>query len=157
MPNTYTQIYIQVVFATKGRNIKIKSEVRVELEKYICGIFNNKKQKVLAIYANPDHLHVFFSYKNLQITIPELIKTVKIESTNFINEKNLCFGKFSWQEGYGAFSYAKSQKDKVINYVLNQEKHHSQKSFREEYIEMLNVFEIEYKNEYLFEFYDGER
>lgn len=95
MPNTYTQIYIQVVFATKGRNIKIKSEVRVEIEKYICGIFNNKKQKVLAIYANPDHLHVFFSYKNLQITIPELVKTVKIESTNFINEKKLCFGKFS--------------------------------------------------------------
>jgi REP element-mobilizing transposase RayT len=121
MPNTYTQFYIQVVFATKGRDIKIKSEVRVEIEKYICGIFSNKKQKVLAIYANPDHLHVFFSYKNLQITIPELIKTVKIESTNFINEKNLCFDKFSWQEGYGAFSYAKSQKDKVINYVLNQE------------------------------------
>lgn len=121
MPNTYTQFYIQVVFATKGKDIKIKSEVRVEIEKYICGIFSNKKQKVLAIYANPDHLHVFFSYKNLQITIPELIKTVKIESTNFINEKNLCFDKFSWQEGYGAFSYAKSQKDKVINYVLNQE------------------------------------
>ncbi|SEM94908.1 REP element-mobilizing transposase RayT [Chryseobacterium taichungense] len=128
MPNTYTQIYIQVVFATKGRSIKIKSEVRVEIEKYICGIFNNKKQKVLAIYANPDHVHVFFSYKNLQITIPELIKTVKIESTNFINEKKLCFGKFYWQEGYGAFSYAKSQKDKVVNYVLNQEKHHSKRA-----------------------------
>ena len=154
MPNTYTQIYIQVVFATKGRDIKIKSEVRDEIEKYICGIFSNKKQKVLAIYANPDHLHIFFSYKNLQITIPELIKTVKIESTNFINDKKLCLGKFSWQKGYGAFSYAKSQKDKVVNYVLNQEKHHSKKSFREEYLEMLNAFEIEFKNEYLFEFYD---
>ena len=84
MPNTYTQIYIQVVFATKGREIKIKPDVRDEIEKYICGIFNNKKQKILAIYANPDHLHIFFSYKNMQITIPELVKTVKIESTNLI-------------------------------------------------------------------------
>ena len=157
MPNTYTQIYIQVVFATKGRDIKIKSEVRDEIEKYICGIFHNKKQKVLAIYANPDHLHIFFSYKNLQITIPELIKTVKIESTNFINEKKLCLGKFSWQEGYGAFSYAKSQKEKVINYVMNQEKHHYKKSFKEEYLEMLSAFGIEFKNEYLFEFYDDEK
>lgn len=127
MPNTYTQIYIQVVFATKGRDIKIGSDARNEIEKYICGIFTAKRQKVLAIYANPDHIHIFFSYKNLQITIPELMKTVRIESTNFINERKLCFGKFSWQEGYGAFSYAKSQKDKVVNYVLNQEKHHLKK------------------------------
>lgn len=157
MPNTYTQIYIQVVFATKGRDIKLGSDARNEIEKYICGIFTAKRQKVLAIYANPDHIHIFFSYKNLQITIPELMKTVKIESTNFINERKLCFGKFSWQEGYGAFSYAKSQKDKVVNYVLNQEKHHLKKSFKEEYLEMLEAFEIEFKEEYLFEFYDEKR
>ncbi|MDR6514116.1 transposase [Chryseobacterium camelliae] len=154
MPNTYTQIYLQAVFATKGREIKIMPDIREEVEKYICGIFANKKQKVLAIYANPDHLHVFFSYKNLQITIPDLIKTVKIESTNFINEKKFCSGKFSWQEGYGAFSYAKSQKDKVVNYILNQEKHHVKKNFKEEYLEMLEAFEIEFKDEYLFEFYN---
>ncbi|WP_294214998.1 transposase [uncultured Chryseobacterium sp.] len=154
MPNTYTQIYLQAIFATKGREIKIMPDIREEVEKYICGIFANKKQKVLAIYANPDHLHVFFSYKNLQITIPDLIKTVKIESTNFINEKKFCSGKFSWQEGYGAFSYAKSQKDKVVNYILNQEKHHVKKNFKEEYLEMLEAFEIEFKDEYLFEFYN---
>lgn len=154
MPNTYAQIYIQVVFATKGRDIKIISDVRDEVEKYICGIFTNKRQKVLAIYMNPDHIHIFFSYKNLQITIPDLVKTVKIESSNLINEKRLCLGKFSWQEGYGAFSYAKSQKEKVVNYVLNQEKHHKKKSFKEEYLEMLRAFEIEFKNEYLFEFYE---
>lgn len=113
MPNTYTQIYIQIVFATKGRDVKIKSEVRAEIEKYICGIFNNKKQKVLAIYVNPDHVHIFFSYKNLQIAIPELIKTVKIESTNFINEKKLCFGKFSWQEGKELFLMQKVRKIKL--------------------------------------------
>ena len=140
MPNTYTQIYLQIIFATKGRDIKISSNVRDEIEKYICGIFNNKKQKVLAIYANPDHLHIFFSYKNLQITIPELVKTTKIESSNFINDNRLCLGKFNWQEGYGAFSYSKSQKDKVVNYVLNQEEHHKKKSFKEEYLALLIFF-----------------
>ena len=154
MPNTYTQIYLQIIFATKGRDIKISSNVREEIEKYICGIFNNKKQKVLAIYANADHLHIFFSYKNLQITIPELVKTTKIESSNFINDNRLCLGKFNWQEGYGAFSYSKSQKDKVVNYVLNQEEHHKKKSFKEEYLALLKAFEIEFKDEYLFEFYD---
>ena len=154
MPNTYTQIYLQIIFATKGRYIKISSNVRDEIEKYICGIFNNKKQKVLAIYANPDHLHIFLSYKNLQITIPELVKTTKIESSNFINDNRLCLGKFNWQEGYGAFSYSKSQKDKVVNYVLNQEEHHKKKSFKEEYLALLKAFEIEFKDEYLFEFYD---
>ena len=154
MPNTYTQIYLQIIFATKGRDIKISSNVRDEIEKYICGIFNNKKQKVLAIYANADHLHIFFSYKNLQITIPELVKTTKIESSNFINDNRLCLGKFNWQEGYGAFSYSKSQKDKVVNYVLNQEEHHNKKSFKEEYLALLKAFEIEFKDEYLFEFYD---
>lgn len=132
----------------------ISTSVRDEIEKYICGIFNHKNQKVLAIYANPDHIHIFFSYKNLQITIPELVKTIKIESTNFINDKRLCFGQFSWQEGYGAFSYSKSQKDNVVNYILNQEAHHKKKSFREEYLALLNAFEIEFKDEYLFEFYE---
>jgi len=154
MPNTYTQIYIQLVFATKGRDNKIINSVRDEIEKYIFGIFNNKGQKVLAIYANPDHVHIFFSYKNLQITISDLVKTVKTESTNFINEKKLCLNHFAWQQGYGAFSYAKSQKEQVVNYILNQELHHKNKTFKEEYIEFLNAFEIEFQEQYLFEFYD---
>lgn len=154
MPNTYTQIYIQLVFATKGRDNKIINSVRDEIEKYICDIFNNKGQKVLAIYANPDHVHIFFSYKNLQITISDLVKTVKTESTNFINEKKLCLNHFGWQQGYGAFSYAKSQKEQVVNYILNQELHHKKKTFKDEYIEFLNAFEIEFQEQYLFEFYD---
>ena len=154
MPNTYTQIYIQLVFATKGRESKITNLIRDEIEKYICGIFNNKGQKVLAIYANPDHIHIFFSYKNLQITISDLVKIVKIESTNFINENKLTLNHFAWQQGYGAFSYGKSQKEKVVHYILNQETHHKKKSFKQEYIEFLNAFEIEFKDEYLFEFYD---
>ncbi len=110
MPNTYSQIYIQVVFATKGRETLIEDKNRQEIEKYITGILTNKGQKLIAMYANPDHLHLFFSYKNLKITIPELVKIIKSESTKFINDKRLSFGKFAWQESYGAFSYAKSQK-----------------------------------------------
>lgn len=154
MPNTYSQIYIQLVFATKDREITIHPNFREEIEKYICGIFNNKNQKVIAIYANPDHIHIFFSYKNLVISIPELVKIVKVESTKFINDKEFCQRKFSWQEGYGAFSYSKSQAEVVKKYVLNQEEHHKKKSFRTEYLQLLEKFEIEFRPEYLFEFYD---
>lgn len=143
-----------MVFATKGRENKIRSEFRDEIEKYITGIFTNKEQKIIAIYLNPDHIHVFFSYKNLRISIPDLVKVVKTEATNFINEKKMVQGKFSWQEGYGAFSYAKSQKDAVTKYMLNQEEHHKKRSFREEYLDLLDKFEIEFKDEYLFEFND---
>ena len=154
MPNTYSQIYIQLVFATKGREITIHPNFRNEIEKYICGIFNNKNQKVIAIYANPDHIHIFFSYKNLVISIPELVKIVKVESTKFINDKEFCQRKFSWQEGYGAFSYSMSQAEVVKKYVLSQEEHHKKKSFRREYLQLLEKFEIEFRPEYLFEFYD---
>ena len=156
MPDTYSQIYIQLVFATKGREIKVMENVRDEIEKYITGIFRNKEQQLIAIYLNPDHIHIFFSYKNLKMCIPDLVKLVKVESTNFINEKKLVVGKFQWQEGYGAFSYAKSQKDAVSKYILNQKEHHRRRNFREEYLELLEKFEIEFKNEYLFQFYDDE-
>lgn len=156
MPDTYTQIYIQLVFATKGRELKVTENVRGEIEKYITGIFGNKDQQLIAIYLNPDHIHIFFSYKNLKICIPDLVKIVKVESTNFINEKKLVVGKFQWQEGYGAFSYAKSQKDAVSKYILNQKEHHKKRSFREEYLELLEKFEIEFKDEYLFQFYCDE-
>ena len=154
MPNTYTQIYIQLVFATKRREMKIRAEFRDEIEKYITGIFTNKEQKIIAIYLNPDHIHIFFSYKNLKIGIPDLVKVVKTESTNFINAKKMVQGKFYWQEGYGAFSYAKSQKEAVTKYILNQEEHHKKRNFKDEYLDLLNKFEIDFKDEYLFEFYD---
>ena len=127
MANTYSQIYIQVIFAVKFRENKISEEIKDEIEKYICGIFTHKNQRVLAIFANPDHVHIFFCYRNLNISIPDLMKVVKIESTNFINEKKFLRSHFSWQEGYGAFSYSKSQKENVINYILNQKEHHKSK------------------------------
>ena len=154
MPNTYSQIYLQLVFATKGRETKIVAAIKDELEKYICGIFRNKGQKVIAIYANHDHIHILFSYKNLQITVPDLVKVVKAESTNFINDSKLLSSRFYWQEGYGVFSYSKSQKDVVTNYILKQAEHHQRKNFREEYHDFLQKFGIDYDEKYLFEFYD---
>ena len=154
MANTYSQIYIQVIFAVKFRENKISEEIKDEIEKYICGIFNHKNQRVLAIFANPDHVHIFFCYRNLNISIPDLMKVVKIESTNFINEKKFLKSHFSWQDGYGAFSYSKSQKENVINYILNQKEHHQKQSFKDEYIGFLKKFEIDFKNEYIFDFFD---
>lgn len=142
MPNTYSQIYLQLVFATKGRETKIGAAIKDELEKYICGIFRNKGQKVIAIYANHDHIHILFSYKNLQITVPDLVKVVKAESTNFINDSKLLSSRFYWQEGYGVFSYSKSQKDAVTHYILKQAEHHSRKNFREEYHDFCKNLEL---------------
>ncbi len=154
MANTYSQIYIQFIFAVKGREKVIREDKRDRLEKYITGIIQNKKQKLLAIYANPDHIHILVGYNNLNSTIPDLVRDVKSNSSKMINEENWFNGKFSWQEGYGAFSYSKSQIDSVVKYILNQDEHHKKRNFKEEYLEFLSRFEIEYKDEYLFEFYD---
>ena len=154
MPNTYSQIFIQLIFAVKGRERQIREEFRERLEKYITGIVQNNHQKLLAIYANPDHTHILIGYNDLNILIPNLVRDIKSNSSKLINEENWFAGKFHWQEGYGAFSYSKSQIDNVVKYILNQKKHHEKQSFKEEYIEFLTKFEIDYKNEYVFEFYD---
>lgn len=149
MPNTYSQIYIQIVFAVKGRQNLIKPKNREELQKYISGIVQNRNQKLLAIYAMPDHIHILVGISPV-ITISDFVRDIKSGSSKFINDNNWTVGKFHWQEGYGAFSYSKSQIDNVIQYILNQEEHHKRKSFREEYIDFLQKFEIEYDEKYLF-------
>jgi len=152
MPNTYSQLYIQIVFAVKGRQNFVKESFRVELQKYISGIIAEKKQKLYAIYCMPDHTHILVSIKP-DIAISNLVGTIKSNSSSFIKEMN--FEKnFSWQEGFGAFSYSKSQSLDVVNYILNQPKHHQKKTFKDEYLDLLQKFEIEYDNKYLFEFYD---
>jgi putative transposase len=152
MPNTYSQLYIQIVFAVKGRQNFIKEPFRVELQKYISGIIAEKKQKLYAIYCMPDHTHILVSLKP-DIAISHLVGTIKSNSSSFIKDKN--FEKnFSWQEGFGAFSYSKSQSQNVVNYILNQPQHHKKKTFKNEYLEFLKKFEIEYDEKYLFEFYD---
>lgn len=153
MPNTYSQLFIQIVFAVKGRLSLIHEKNRDELEKYITGIISNLNQKLYAIYCMPDHVHILVSIKP-DVRISDLVRDIKANSSRFINERKWIAGKFQWQEGYGVFSYNHVQLKNVVNYILNQPTHHHVKSFREEYIELLEEFNIAYKPEYLFEFSD---
>ncbi|MFW5774154.1 MAG: IS200/IS605 family transposase [Tangfeifania sp.] len=153
MANTYTQLYIQYVFSVRGRENIIKEQHRDELEKVMCGIVTNQKCKTYAIYCNPDHTHIFVG---MHPTIPpsKLMEQVKSGSSNWLNDKKIMPGKFSWQDGYGAFTYSKSHIDRVVKYILNQPVHHKKQSFKDEYLLLLEKFEIEYDTKYLFEWYD---
>jgi putative transposase len=153
MPNTYSQIYIQIVFAVKGRQNFIKGSFRDEIQKYMSGIVTNKKQKLYAIYCMPDHTHLLASIKP-DICISDLVRDVKANTTSFIKEKKILNKVFSWQEGFGAFSYSKSQSKQVVNYILNQAMHHEKRSFEEEYLEFLRRYKVGYDEKYLLEFYD---
>lgn len=148
--STYSQIYIQVVFAVKGRDSLLNENWEEELYKYITGIVRNKGQKMLTINGMPDHIHFLIGMKP-SCCLSDLVREVKKSSNDFIKEKKFVRNKFNWQEGFGAFSYSHSHLDKVIKYIMNQKLHHRKKSFKEEYIEILRKFEIEYKEEYLFE------
>ncbi len=150
MPNTYSQIYIQIVFAVKGRENLISKVHREELHKYITGIVQNRGQKMLSIFCMPDHVHLLVGIKP-SIAISDLVRDIKAGSSNFINQQHWVKGKFNWQEGFGAFSYSKSQIDTVIKYILSQEEHHKKTTFREEYFDFLKKFEIDYDEKYLFE------
>ncbi|MFO0356273.1 MAG: IS200/IS605 family transposase [Sphingobacteriaceae bacterium] len=150
MPNTYSQLYVQIVFTVKGRESLIAKENREELHKYITGIIKGRDQKALAVFCMPDHVHVLVSIKP-SIAISDLVRDIKAGTSNFIKEQKWVKGKFSWQEGFGAFSYSKSQVDTVVNYILNQEEHHKKKTFKEEYLDFLKKFDIEYQEKYLFE------
>lgn len=152
MPNTYTQLYVQIVFAVQGRQNLITERNRIEVEKYICGIVNSKKSKPVAIYCNPDHLHILIALHST-ISISDITRDIKANSSKFISEKKLVTGKFRWQDGFGAFTYSRSQISDVAKYILNQAEHHKKKGFREEYLVMLQKSEIEYNEQYLFEWY----
>lgn len=154
MANTYSQITIHLIFAVKNRDYLLQSDFRDEIFMYISGIFKNLNQKLICINGIPNHIHILFGL-NPDSSISNVVRDVKRFSTKFINEKRYLKGKFAWQEGYAAFSYSRSQRDKVINYINNQEKHHKVKTFKEEYIELLEKFEIEYKSEYLFNWLDS--
>ena len=132
MANTFSQIYIQVVFAVKGRQNLIHENIREDVNKYISGIITGKGQKSIIVNGRPDHIHAFIGLKP-NMAISELVRDIKNNSTNHINENKLVKGKFQWQVGFGAFSYSKSHIEKVYNYILNQEKHHRKKTFKEEY------------------------
>lgn len=153
MANTYSQITIHAVFAVKLRQNFIAKEWRDKLHQYIAGILANKGAKPLAVGGWQDHVHILFGMP-VTTCIADLMSAVKASSSSWINQQQFIKGKFEWQAGYGAFSFAKSQRDIVIKYIMNQEEHHQQKTFKEEYIKMLTDFDIAYDTKYLFEFYD---
>jgi REP element-mobilizing transposase RayT len=150
MAGTFSQVYIQVVFAVKGRENLISHEWKEELHKYISGIITAKGQKAIIVNGVSDHIHCFIGLKP-SFAISDLVRDIKNNSTNFINDRKFIKGKFRWQEGFGVFSYSQSQIEDVYNYILNQEEHHRKKTFKDEYIEFLNDYEIDYKPEYLFD------
>ena len=150
MANTYSQIYIQVVFAVARRENAIRKQWRDELFKYITGIVTNYKQKLISIGGVEDHIHILLGIKP-NIALSDLIRDIKANSTIFVNQKRFYKGYFNWQEGFGAFSYSHSQLGDVIAYIQNQEEHHKTSSFKNEYLTYLKRYEIDFDEKYLFE------
>ena len=148
MANTYTQIHIHAVFAVQNRLSLIQKQWQDELYKYITGIITNNGHKLLQIGGMPDHVHILFGMRPTQ-SLSDLMQDVKGDSSLWINKKGLVRGKFSWQEGYGAFSYGKSQIDNVVKYIQQQENHHKKRNFAEEYLELLKLFEVEFDERYI--------
>jgi putative transposase len=153
MADTFSQIYIQTVFAVQNRNALIQPEWEEELNKYITGIVQSKGQKMLSINGTRNHIHLFIGMKPT-CCLSDLVREIKKSSNTFIKEKNFTRYKFQWQEGFGSFSYSHSQLTDVIRYIENQKEHHKKRTFREEYLSFLKAFEIEFKDEYLFEWID---
>jgi putative transposase len=147
---TFSQIYIQLVFAVKGRQSLISQKWEDELFKYITGIVQNKGQKLMAINGMPDHIHLLIGMKP-SCRLSDLVREIKKSSNAWINEQGFIKGKFEWQEGYGAFSYSKSAIDQVAKYVMNQKEHHKKRSFREEYVDFLRKYELPFDERYLFD------
>lgn len=150
MANSYTQIYLQLVFSPMLHEYVIPQKHKEELQKYTTGVIQNRKHKLLAINFMPDHIHILVGYNPSQ-PLPELIRDIKANSSKFINEKKWLPGKFRWQEGYGVFSYSRSQIDNVINYINSQERHHRTISFKDEYMRLLEQFDVEFDPVYLFD------
>jgi len=150
MAGTFSQIYVQCVFAVKGRENVLHKPWREEVFKYMAGIIKGKGQKSIIVNGVSDHVHVFVGLKPA-MAISDLVRDLKNNSSNFINDQKFVKGKFSWQEGYGAFSYGHSQIQQVYDYIANQEQHHQKNTFKEEYVEFLQKFEIEYDDRYVFD------
>jgi REP element-mobilizing transposase RayT len=149
MANTYTQIYIQVVFAVQGRPNLIPKQNKEELHKYMTGIVRERDQKLLAVHCMPDHTHILVGLRP-SLALSDLVREVKNGSTNFINRSGWVMGRFSWQEGFGAFSYGHSQLQGIIEYIRDQERHHARSSFRDGYLRFLKRYEIEHEEKYIF-------
>ena len=154
MANTYSQIYIQVVFAVQNRKALIQPDWETELFKYITGIVQKKGQKMLSINGTSNHIHFFIGMKP-SCCLSDLVREIKKSSNTFIKEKNFSKFHFQWQEGFGAFSYGHSQLTDVIHYIENQKTHHKKQTFKEEYLAFLKAFDIDFKDEYVFKWIDA--
>ena len=150
MANTYYQLYVQLIFSVKNRYCLINESCREEIQKYITGIIANNGCVSLAIYANPDHVHILTSIKP-NILVSNLVRDIKGSTSRFINEKRFSSYHFQWQEGYGAFTYSQSQMESVRQYIFNQPEHHRKNTFKEEYIDFLNKFCVAYDDRFLFD------
>jgi putative transposase len=153
MANTFSQIYLQFVFAVRNRQSLIPKENKEELHKYFTGLVQNRKAKMLAVHCMPDHTHLFVGFRP-NILISDFVKEIKVETNEFINYKRWMRGKFNWQEGYGVFSYSHSHIDNVINSIKNQELRHRRTTFKEEYHQLLKGFGISFDEKYLFDFFE---
>eukprot|EP01029_Cantina_marsupialis_P002084 TRINITY_DN118_c0_g1_i3.p2 TRINITY_DN118_c0_g1~~TRINITY_DN118_c0_g1_i3.p2 ORF type:complete len:157 (+),score=25.29 TRINITY_DN118_c0_g1_i3:163-633(+) len=152
-PGSFTQLYVHLVFAVKHRDAVLKKSVKEKVCRYLSGILREMGHKPIIVNGGVDHVHILIGL-NPSLAIADTVRDVKRSSSMFINREKLCIGKFEWQEGYGGFTYGKSQLNAVYHYILNQEKHHQKKTFREEYIQFLNRFEVEYDPKYLFDFFE---
>ena len=150
MADTYTQLYIHLIFAVKGRQSIIPKQHKEELHKYITGIIDSKNQKVIQINSMPDHVHILVGITP-DIAVSDLVRDIKANSSKFINRQRWVAGRFEWQEGFAAFSYAHSQLNTVARYIRNQETHHARQTFREEYIAFLKRFDVPYNPKYVFD------
>lgn len=153
MANTYRKVYLHIVFAVKNRKALLDKSWRSELFAYMAGSINQRGHFSLAVNGFSDHVHLFFDY-NCNELISDLVREIKKSSNAFINDRNLCVQNFEWQNGYAVFSNEYREKDTIIKYILNQEKHHTKRKFREEYLSLLEKHEIEFKDEYVFQFFD---
>jgi putative transposase len=154
-PGTFTQMYVQLVFAVKFKDSVLHKSIRNRVFEYMSGIITQQKHKSIIINGVSDHVHILFGM-NPAISVSDTVHDLKRNSSLFINNEKLCFGKFAWQEGYGGFTYSRSQINGIYKYIENQEIHHKKKSFKEEYIEFLKKFEIKYDQRFLFEFFNEE-
>ncbi|MFK7947244.1 MAG: IS200/IS605 family transposase [Saprospiraceae bacterium] len=153
MTTIYTQLYIQFIFAVKSRNAFIPKQHKKQVEKHITNIIQQRKHKVIAINMMPDHIHIFVGLNPKQ-SIEDVVNHTKFISAKYIRQQSWMKAKFRWQDSYGAFSYSRSHIDSVVKYINNQEQHHTKQTFKAEYLNFLNKFEVEYDEEDLFEFYD---
>ena len=153
MANTFSQIMLHFVFTPRHREALIDSSFKERLHRYITGIVEGKRHKMLAINSMPDHIHMLIGLDPYEAPA-DLVRDIKSDSTLFVNDNHLSRFKFQWQEGYGVFSYSRSQRDDVIRYIMEQEVHHKKRTFREEYLAILKKFDIEFEDNYLFEFFE---